>query len=351
VQLLTITIAANFDDVTATPEALAAFVADFSSGLSAALGVDASRIKVIGVSPGSVVVDFIIVNPQGSSSAEQNHDGTGSVSGPSVEELVQQFTEAKQSGVLASVGSYQSLPDPSPLGAQSVTPGPPRRSSPAPPPAEEESSNVGFGLMVLLVMAGAGGGIVYQKKFGGESKVDFDPKKGVGNEDKGFRDSIDLEENQEQTDNPLSPDVASDAASAASAAANAAIAASAAAAAAAQAAAHAATFGLQNSGGNDENQDNVVEQDHHPVADCDDGGVSNPLAGTVAFDVEESSRPSINDGELCEAAAPGATFDVEDAVPARANKKRGKLGLKMGGKSANMIRGIGPTLHLFHTFL
>ena len=222
-----------------------------------------------------------------------------------VEELVQQFAEAKQSGALASVGSYQSLPDPSLPSRQPTTTS--RRPKPASPPVEEQSSSsIGTGLVVLLLAIGAGVGVAYQKKFA-SSPVDFDPKKGEG-EAKDFRDSIDLEQSQEQTDNPLSPDTPADAASAATAAANAAIAASAAAAAAAQAAAHAASF-----------------------------------------QVDQRSEPS------GVAAAPGATFDVEDAIPAREKKQRGKFGgaiQKMGGKSksvggkgANLVRGIGPTPH------
>lgn len=235
------------------------------------------------------------------------------------------------------------------------------RTTPALTPDEEESSSMWVVLLLLLV--GGAGGAAYQKKFGGQQ---VSPEQA---QDKNFTDSTDLEQTQEQTDNPLaSTGGAVDAAAAASAAANAAIAASSAAAAAAQAAAHAASFTLQGHRNNAQtNQADAALSDvqDNPLSgfvdeeDPDEHDLSNyGLAGTVAFDVEEGSRPSGDeasetaiDEELGRAAAPGATFDVEE--PGRA-KKRGmsKFGGKMkkiGGKAsksvtgsgANLVRGIG----------
>lgn len=63
VELLTMTVAANLDEITASPAALNAFKIEFSGGLASMLGVDALRVKVMGMSAGSVVVNFIIMSP------------------------------------------------------------------------------------------------------------------------------------------------------------------------------------------------------------------------------------------------------------------------------------------------
>ena len=388
VQLLKMTIAASFEDVTANPEALEAFKDEFSSGLASMLGVDSSRVLVIGVSPGSVVVDFIITSPPPSSnpsagdanSTDAAAAAAAAAAGssmPSVEELVQQFTEAKASGTLGSVGSYQSLPDPLPPGppAPSITV---QRSRTAAPPPPEEEGGIGGALGVMFVLLlGVGGGLFAHSKMA-RPQVDMKP----------VSDDVEKQQDQdgEETDNPLAASGGNDAAAAATAAANAAIAASAAAAAAAQAAAHAASFAIQGGGSgrgsnnltehkgeSNDSENSFGEEQNNPMAeggsDSDEEGGgggggggrgSSPgkgkLAGTMAFDVEESSRPrggasmddDVGDDEMT-AAAPGAVFDVEEPSGGRRGgkkfggkmKKMGGKGKTMGGKGANLVRGMG----------
>ena len=429
VVLLSMTVAANLDEITASPEALDAFKSEFSGGLASMLGVDATRVKVMGVSAGSVVVDFIIMTPPPVVSTALMNVTSNATTGaavaapvvvPSVAELVAQFTQAKESGSLGAIGSYQSLPDPEPEPEPEPLPPAPSPSRSLSQPrtvVEEEDEGSGWGTFFFILLCGGGvclflktkrpddwakivkkagalrdaafekaGGVKHEKK-------DMTPKIGEGVE---FRDSIDLEEQQE-TDNPLAaggaPPVAD--AAAAQAAAEAAMAASAAmveahAAHAAMLAAHAAS--LQSAAGGSPAADRetdlvsgggvalssnvafdveessrpafrlgeAADGDRSPGAKSDDSMNSldgqyaeevNPMSASPdagdAWEVEESSRPrggtesNSGDGldmdvEPIGAAEAGATFDVEDAIPDKKTKRNGKFGTKFGGKGKKM---------------